>query len=52
MRSYEPAQNTVEYGLLIAGVVILVLLGATFFGGQVQAWFKDLLVRITSSLSA
>ena len=52
MRSYEPAQNTVEYALLVACVVLLVLITGYYWGAQLQAWLLELVQRITSSLSA
>jgi Flp pilus assembly pilin Flp len=36
-------QNTVEYGLLLALVAILVLAGGYAFGATLQAWFQTIL---------
>lgn len=40
-------QGTVEYGLLIATVAILVLIGGVVYGDTLQTWFGALLQRIT-----
>jgi Flp pilus assembly pilin Flp len=40
------AQNTVEYGLIIATIVVVVLLGMTAFGQLVEPWFASLAGRI------
>jgi len=42
------AQDTVEYGLLIATIVIVVLLGVTQFGYLIEPWFAALAGRITT----
>jgi Flp pilus assembly pilin Flp len=42
------AQNAVEYGIIVAGVAIVVLLGVTYFGSTLEAWFSSL-VRIVTS---
>lgn len=44
----EDGQDVVEYGLLIATVAIVVLLGISFFGSQISAWFQVLAGRITT----
>ena len=44
----EKAQNVVEYGLLIAGIVLLVLLGVAKFGSLIEPWFAALAGRITT----
>ena len=41
-------QNVVEYGLLIASIVIVVLIGVTAFGNLIQPWFMALAQRITT----
>ena len=46
--SDEDGQDVVEYGLLIATIAIVVLLGIGFFGSQIQAWFRILAGRITT----
>ena len=45
----EDGQDVVEYGLLIATVAIVVLLGISFFGNQIQDWFRILAGRITTT---
>ena len=42
------AQNVVEYGLMIASIVIVVLLGVSAFGQQIEPWFASLAGRITT----
>ena len=43
------AQNVVEYGLLIATIVVVVLIGTIAFGNQVGPWFMSLAGRITTN---
>jgi Flp pilus assembly pilin Flp len=45
----EAAQDVVEYGLLIATIAIVVLIGIGFFGNNVSAWFQSLAGRITTT---
>jgi len=45
----EDGQDVVEYGLLIATIAIVVLVGITFFGSQIDAWFHVLAGRITTT---
>jgi Flp pilus assembly pilin Flp len=42
MSAREPAQNVVEYGLLMATIALVVLLGTTAFGVQIEPWFAQL----------
>jgi Flp pilus assembly pilin Flp len=42
------AQDVVEYGLMIASIVLIVLLGVTAFGNQIEPWFASLAGRITT----
>ena len=42
------AQNVVEYGLLIAAIVIVVLIGINSFGHLIQPWFIALAQRVTT----
>jgi len=42
------AQNVVEYGLLIASIGIVVLLGVAKFGSLIGPWFAALAGRITT----
>ena len=45
----DPAQGVVEYGLLIATIAVVVLLGVTSFGQQIEPWFAQLAARITTT---
>lgn len=45
----EDGQDVVEYGLLIATIAIVVLVGVSFFGNQIQVWFHNLAGRITTT---
>jgi Flp pilus assembly pilin Flp len=45
----ESGQNVVEYGLLIATIVVVVLLAITAFGEQIAPWFASLAGRITTT---
>jgi Flp pilus assembly pilin Flp len=45
----EDGQDVVEYGLLIATIAIVVLVGISFFGNNIQAWFQSLAGRITTT---
>jgi pilus assembly protein Flp/PilA len=45
----EAAQDVVEYGLLIATIAIVVLIGIGFFGTNINAWFSGLAGRITTT---
>ena len=45
----EDGQDVVEYGLLIATIAIVVLVGISFFGSQIEAWFRILAGRITTT---
>lgn len=45
----EDGQDVVEYGLLIATIAIVVLIGVGFFGSNISAWFKNLAGRITTT---
>jgi hypothetical protein len=44
----EPAQNVVEYGLIVATIVLVVLLGVANFGSLIEPWFAGLAGRITT----
>jgi pilus assembly protein Flp/PilA len=44
----EAGQDVVEYGLLIATIAIVVLIGVGIFGGNINTWFKNLAQRITT----
>ena len=43
----EDGQDVVEYGLLIATVCAVVLIGTTAFGGAISSWFGGLAGRVT-----
>ena len=45
----EDGQDVVEYGLLIATIAIVVLIGVGFFGSNISAWFETLAGRITTT---
>jgi Flp pilus assembly pilin Flp len=44
----ENGQDVVEYGLLIATIAIVVLIGVGIFGSNINAWFQHLAARITT----
>lgn len=44
----ESGQDVVEYGLLIATIAIVVLIGVGIFGGNINTWFQNLAARITT----
>ncbi len=44
----ESGQDVVEYGLLIATIAMVVLIGITAFGNEVRPWFVVLAGRITT----
>jgi Flp pilus assembly pilin Flp len=44
----DGGQDTVEYGLLIATIVVIVLLGIATFGSLIRPWFEQLAGRITT----
>ena len=45
----ESGQDVVEYGLLIATIAIIVLIGVGIFGQNINAWFSTLAARITTT---
>ncbi len=45
----ESGQDVVEYGLLIATIAIVVLIGVGIFGNSINAWFQTLGGRITTT---
>jgi Flp pilus assembly pilin Flp len=45
----EEGQDVVEYGLLIATIAIVVLIGVNFFGSAISLWFQNLASRITTN---
>ena len=48
MRAHQIAQDTVEYGLIIVTIAIVVLVGITAFGNLIEPWFTSLAERITT----
>jgi len=42
------AQDVVEYGLIVATIAMVILLGVTVFGAQIRPWFEHLAGRITT----
>ena len=48
-RIRQRAQDVVEYGLMIASVVFVVLLGVAAFGNLITPWFESLTGRITTT---
>jgi len=47
-RLRDKGQDVLEYGLLLATIVIVVLIGITAFGQQIEPWFASLAGRITT----
>ena len=45
----ETGQDAVEFGLLLATVAIVVLIGTMAFGNQISPWFERLAARITTA---
>lgn len=41
-------QEVVEYGLIIATIAVVILLGVIAFGNQIAPWFAQLVGRITT----
>ena len=44
----QSAQDVVEYGILMATIAMVVLLGVSAFGQQVLPWFAHLASHITT----
>jgi len=44
----EDGQDVVEYGLLIATIAIVVLVGTAAFGTAISGWFETLSGTITT----
>ena len=42
------AQNVVEYGLMMAAIVFVVLLGVASFGHLIQPWIASLASHVTT----
>jgi Flp pilus assembly pilin Flp len=45
----QGGQNTVEYGLLIALIVIVILIAINAFGQEIEPWFASLSGRLTTT---
>jgi Flp pilus assembly pilin Flp len=41
-------QNVVEYGVLIATIALIVLVGTATFGSLIRPWFEQLAGRIVT----
>jgi Flp pilus assembly pilin Flp len=44
----QRGQDVVEYGIIIATIAVVVLLGVTAFGHQIEPWFMQLAGHITT----
>jgi Flp pilus assembly pilin Flp len=44
----DDGQDVVEYGLLIATIAVVVLVGTASFGNLIRPWFELLAGRITT----
>jgi Flp pilus assembly pilin Flp len=44
----QRGQDVVEYGMLIATIAVVVLLGVATFGQAVEPWFQQLAGHITT----
>jgi Flp pilus assembly pilin Flp len=44
----QRAQDVVEYGMIIATIAVVILLGVTTFGSQIKPWFEHLAAHITT----
>ena len=47
-RSRRAAQNTLEYGLLMVTIAVIVLLGVNAFGHEIEPWFASLASLVTT----
>ena len=46
--SEHAGQDVVEYGMMIAAIAIVVLIGVTAFGSLIEPWFAHLAGHITT----
>jgi len=46
--AHQVGQDVIEYGIIIATIAMVVLLGVTSFGNQIRPWFEQLASRITT----
>jgi len=44
----QRAQDVVEYGIIIATIAVVILLGVVTFGNQIEPWFRQLAGHITT----
>ena len=49
LRLKQEAQDVVEYGIIIATIALVVLLGTTAFGSQIRPWFEQLAGHIVTT---
>lgn len=47
--SDESGQDVVEYGLLIALIAVIVLVGIRSFGNEIEPWFATLAGHVTTT---
>jgi Flp pilus assembly pilin Flp len=45
----ETGQDVVEYGLIVATIAVVVLIGTMAFGNQIRPWFEHLAGMITTT---
>jgi len=45
----ETAQDVVEYGMIVATIAVVVLIGTMTFGNQIRPWFERLAGMITTT---
>jgi pilus assembly protein Flp/PilA len=45
----QAGQNVVEYGLLIATIALVVLVGTNAFGDAISSWFSGLATQVTGA---
>ena len=45
----EEGQDVVEYGLLVATIGLVVLVGTAAFGTNIRNWFSSLSSRVTTT---
>jgi Flp pilus assembly pilin Flp len=48
----DEGQNAPEYGLLVTGVGLLVLIGTSSLGSSLHEWYAVVAARITSLIGA
>jgi len=49
LRRDESGQDVVEYGLMVATIAMVVLIGTMAFGNQIRPWFEHLAGMITTT---